>query len=97
VTTDGNGLHIFGRGLDGRIWRAHTPDEGATWDAQWAPIGDGIYISSPAVAMSPDGTVIHVFGVGTDRHVHRSTSTDGGQTWSGPTIQSAGTGDPLVY
>ncbi|MGB9252696.1 MAG: hypothetical protein WCC28_23625 [Mycobacterium sp.] len=97
VSADGSSLHIFGRGLDGRIWRAHTPDAGATWDALWGPVGDGIYISSPAVAMSPDGATIHVFGVGTDRHVYRSTSTDGGQTWSGPTIQSAGAGDPLVF
>ena len=94
VSADGNSLHIFGRGLDGRIYHAHTPDAGANWDALWGPgpIGDGIYTSSPAVAMSADGTIIHVFGVGTDRRVYRSTSTDAGQTWSAPTIQSAGAG-----
>ncbi len=99
VSADGSSLHIFGRGLDGRMYHAHSPDAGANWDALWGPgpIGDGIYVSSPAVAMSGDATVVHVFGVGTDRHVYRSTSTDGGQTWSSPTIQSAGAGDPLVF
>lgn len=66
-SSTGKELHVFGRGSDTRIWRAHSGNGGTNWTTAWAPIGQGTFLSAPAAATSADGKIVHVFGLGTNR------------------------------
>ncbi len=81
ASNDGKRLHVFGVGLDHKIWRGFSPDGGATWSLAWAPIGSGTFVSSPAAAVSADGMHLHVFGRGTDGRMWHAHSPDGGLSW----------------
>jgi hypothetical protein len=74
-------VHVFGRGDDNRIWRAHSSDRGGSWDLAWDPIGDGVFTSSPAACVSADGQSLYVFGRGTDNRIYWSHSPDGAASW----------------
>lgn len=81
-SNDGKKLHVFGLGMDNRIWRAFSADGGLSWPVSWAPIGEGKFVSAPAVAVSADGSQVHVFGRGLDNKIWRAHSADGGSTWA---------------
>lgn len=81
-SSTGKDLHVFGRGTDNRIWRAHSGDGGASWALAWAAIGTGTFQSAPAAAISADGKIVHVFGLGMDQRIWRARSVDGGATWN---------------
>jgi hypothetical protein len=81
ASDDGKRLHVFGTGLDNRIWRAYSADGGSHWSVAWSPIGQGIFISAPAAAVSADGMKLHVFGLGTDNRIWRAYSGNGGAHW----------------
>lgn len=80
---DGQRLHVVGKGTDGRFWHGDSADGGATWDAAstWLPIGDGVFTSMPAIAVSADGNNVHVFGRGNDNHMWCAYSSTGGAGW----------------
>jgi hypothetical protein len=96
VSADGKQLHVFGRGNDGRIWRAFSPDGGNHWALAWSPIGERVFSSSPAAAVSADGQKLHVLGRGKlpppppsgtfadpeEPKIWRAFSPDGGNAWS---------------
>jgi hypothetical protein len=46
------------------------------------PIGEGLFTSEPAAAVSADGKQLHVFGRGNDKRIWRALSLDGGAHWS---------------
>jgi len=92
MSADARNLHVFGRGNDDRIWRAHSPDGGGNWtagpdtgggqwDVGWDAIGDGVFNSGPAACLSADGQNLHVFGRGNDNKIWRAHSPDGGSSW----------------
>ncbi len=74
-------LHIIGRGSDDRFWRAHSPNNGVSFDDAWDPIGTGTFSSSPAACISADGKNLHVFGRGKDNKIWRAHTYDGGGNW----------------
>lgn len=77
----GNELHVFGRGMDNRIWQAHSDDGGSSWARPWAAVGEGTFLSAPAAAASADGNIVHLFALGMDRRIWRARSIDRGATW----------------
>ncbi len=81
LSADGKNVHIFGRGNDNRIWRAHSPDGGGSWDVAWAAIEEGVFTSGPASCVSADGKSLHVFARGNDNRIWRAHSPDGGGSW----------------
>jgi hypothetical protein len=86
-------VHVFGVGMDSRIWRATSSDQGSSWTVAWVPVGDGVFASGPAAAMPSDDKRIHLFGRGVpytqfpDQFsppvlVWRAFSADGGSNWN---------------
>jgi len=83
LSADGKHLHVFGRGLDDKYWRAQSLDGGKNWNVAWSPVLQGLFTSPPAAAMSGDGKTIYLFGKGNDNRCWFGTSKDGGNTWQG--------------
>jgi hypothetical protein len=95
VVTDvtGSQVHVFGVGMDSRIWRASSSNSGSSWTVAWVPVGAGVFSSGPAATMSADGKRIHLFGRGVPYtqfpdqfsppvRVWRAFSADGGNNWN---------------
>jgi hypothetical protein len=95
VVTNVNGMqvHVFGVGMDNRIWRASSSTRGINWTVAWVPVGEGVFSSGPAATFSPDGKHLHLFGRGVpftqfpDQfsppvRVWRAFSADGGTSWN---------------
>lgn len=74
-------VHVFGKGMDNRIWRAFSGNGGSTWDLAWAAIGEGTFKSSPAAVCSADAQFVAVFGQGMDNKIWWAYSTSGGSKW----------------
>jgi hypothetical protein len=76
-------LHVFGRGNDNRIWHVASSKGGDDWDEDttWNPIGQGIFSSAPAAAVSGDGKKLHVCGRGKDARMWHTFSSEGGKDW----------------
>ncbi len=64
-----------------RIWRNASPNHGDTFAANWRPIGEGTFASSPAAICSFDGMTVYVAGRGLDNAIWWNVSTNGGQDW----------------
>lgn len=81
VSNDGRIVHLFGRGMDMRIWQNFSSNSGEIWGDSWKPIGKGVFTSSPAAVISDGGTKVHVIARGTDRQFWRNMTTDNAKTW----------------
>ncbi|MEO7144031.1 MAG: hypothetical protein ABI165_11095 [Bryobacteraceae bacterium] len=81
VSGSGSIVHVFGRAVDNRFWRAHSTDGGNNWDVAWDAVGPGTFNSAPAAAVSANGQNLHVFGRGLDNKIWRAHSPDGGNNW----------------
>lgn len=98
VSGSGKELHVFGRATDDRMWHAFSSDSGKDFDenTNWAAIGQGVFSSGPAAAVSADGKKLHVFGRGIEKpsspadgivftftpQIWRAFSNDGGKSWN---------------
>lgn len=78
VSSDGSGVHVFGRGDDFRMW-TNWNMANSGWQPHWMPIGQGIFTSGPGAAASADGSKVHVVGRGTDRDMWHNWTTGIGQ------------------
>jgi hypothetical protein len=80
---DGRIMHVCSRNnVDpGSFFYCRTEDFSNKWAAAWAPIGQGIFMSAPAMATSGDGQAVVVVGLGEDSQMWSAVSATGGKTW----------------
>jgi CubicO group peptidase (beta-lactamase class C family) len=82
VTTRDGAVHVFGRGLNHRVYRTTNANWRVGWEnSRWSQMAEDYATSSPTAMVSTDGTSVQVGIRGTGRGITLLSSSDAGATW----------------